>query len=58
MWIQYDLNTRKQIEGAEAIVVMLSNGATKMVATKRGMMHYIDYDCRSLVQSFQIVKGL
>jgi hypothetical protein len=58
MWIEYNLNTRKQIKEAQAIVVKLSNGSTKMIATKRGMMHYINYDCRTLVQSFQIVQGV
>ena len=55
-WTPYNLDTRKQIISAKEIAIKLSNGGVKTVTEKASMVHYIRYDCRTLVQAFQVLK--
>lgn len=55
MWIEYNRQTRQQIATAKAVAVKFNNGSTKTVTERGSMLHYVKFDCSTLIKEFRIL---
>lgn len=55
MWIEYNRQTRQQIKDAKAIAIRYNSGATKTVTERGSMLHYVKFDCSTLIKEFRIL---
>jgi hypothetical protein len=57
-WIDYTRHTRHDIKKAtdKGIAIRMNNGQTKTVVERGSMLHYVKYDCTTLVKQFRILK--
>lgn len=56
-WIEYTRHTRHDIKKAtdNGIAIRMHNQTTKTVLERGSMLHYIKYDCSTLVKEFKIL---
>jgi hypothetical protein len=55
-WIEYTRLTRHDIKRAtNGIAIRMVNGNTKTLTERGSMLHYVKFDCSTLVSHFRIL---